>query len=279
MGLRPLDPARWLEPDRHRPAELRRKDELLRTRPGEVVAHLPEAWAASVETRDMVLAELVPELCERDGDRVTDRATGLTVDLAALHPVDAAGRLVQEDLCVMVRRDAGWVLGAASLCFPNRWVLAEKMGVALTAIHDPVPGYAERLATATDRLFDGMRADRPVWRANWSILDRPELFLPDPDTAREHVPAPAADAVGRLLHVRVERQTLRLLPASGGVLFTIRTYVGALEDVVGTSPALAADLAVTVRAVYPESARYRGWTTLRAPMLAWLDAYPHRPPR
>lgn len=38
-------------------------------------------------------------------------------------------------------------------------------------MHEPVPGYASALGTATDDLFARLRPDRPLWRLNWSLLD------------------------------------------------------------------------------------------------------------
>jgi hypothetical protein len=46
-----------------------------------------------------------------------------------MHPLDLAGRVVPDDLC-LVQADADGVprLVAASLCFPSRWRLGEKLG-------------------------------------------------------------------------------------------------------------------------------------------------------
>src|SRR3546814_12081030 len=61
-------------------------------------------------------------------------------------PLDLAGRLVQEDLCLMTAEGGAWRLAAASLCFPSRWRLADQLGRPMAAIHDPVPGFNDRLA-------------------------------------------------------------------------------------------------------------------------------------
>jgi hypothetical protein len=245
MGLRPLDLAHWLEPDAHRDGDLRAKAELLRTRHAEVVATTPAGDAGSQETLELVRADL-----ERRRLSVSETAI-----VAGLHPIDAAGRLVQEDLCVMVREGARdvWVLAAASVCAPSRWRLADKVGADLRGIHAPVPDY-ERIAAPTDRFFDRITLDRPVWRTNWTLLDDPALFQP---TAPADTGTATVDAGAVVL--RVERQTLRLLPHSGAVLFTIRTYddpLGALSD------AATADLDATLAHVDPELIAYRGWQRL-----------------
>jgi dimethylamine monooxygenase subunit A len=140
-----------------------------------------------------------------------------------LHPLDRAGRSTQEDLCLLRRRDDGWYLEAASLCFPSRWRLADKIGRHITEVHGPVHGYAEHLASKIDLLFDRL-TDRPVWRRNWFLYADPALFQPSSPVDGDPI-IEAARALEDMV-VRSERQTLRRLPDDdrGGrwVLFTIR---------------------------------------------------------
>ncbi|MDR2983200.1 MAG: DUF3445 domain-containing protein, partial [Nocardiopsaceae bacterium] len=89
-----------------------------------------------------------PETYRGDGVRLVNRASGETWDIAAsaLHPLDLAGRLVAEDLCLMQASDHNdYRLVGASLCAPNRWRLDDKLGQPLDAIHAPVPGYGQAL--------------------------------------------------------------------------------------------------------------------------------------
>src|SRR6185369_15328865 len=102
-------------------------------------------------------------------------------------------------------------------------------------IHAPVPAYADELAARVDRFLD--RLDRPVWRRNWFIHDSPELHLPEPPV---HLPTPR---VPDDLWLRSERQTLRRLPSTGAVLFTIGTQLVPLTVV---PPALCRRLADAV---------------------------------
>ena len=128
-------------------------------------------------------------------------------------PLELAGRLVQEDLCLMQRGEAGYRLVAAVLCFPAHWRLSDKLGRPLEAIHGPVPGFGERLAATVDRFFASIQVARPVWRVNWSLVDTPDLFLPPEH--RGHPTPISAERAGAELWLRVERQTLRRLPALG----------------------------------------------------------------
>ncbi|MGK2947867.1 MAG: heme-dependent oxidative N-demethylase subunit alpha family protein, partial [Acidimicrobiales bacterium] len=122
MGTRGIAEGDWLAPDHDRERDLAHKAELLRLRHDDVFAALPTPAvdAASLETL-----------------RLVEAATGSTGDPAG-HPLDAAGRLVQEDLCLLVLRDGAPHLDAASLCFPSYWRLADKLGRPLAEVHGPV---------------------------------------------------------------------------------------------------------------------------------------------
>ncbi len=274
MGLRPLDPARWLEVDRLRAVTLAEKRRLLGEVHDRVVAFLPGSEPAGAELLAAILDDLDrhhPGTVVRQGDgTITDCTTGDVVDPAGLHPVDAAGRIVQEDLCVMERRSGAWTLTAASVCFPSRWALAAKVGRDLSAIHAPIPGYAEALGRPTAATFDRLRRDRPVWRLNWTLLDRPDLHLPDPDDGRL-APPPLTDP-GRELWFRVERQTLRRLADRPAITFTIRTYVTSLGDLVNDHSEAADSLRTTLPTVPEDTIAYKGWQGAIGPLLAWLDA-------
>jgi hypothetical protein len=208
MGTRALGSRPWLVADDRRDAELALKARLLSDRHQEVFAARPGSGPAGQET-----LELVEEACSALG-----LAPPGSIDVD--HPLDRAGRLVQEDLCLMAPGADGWTLEAASLCFPSRWRLADKLGRPQADVHGPVEGYRSTLAPRVDRLFDRL-GERIVWRRNWFVHPDPALFQPDRPVGGD--PVIPADRCLVQLFVRSERQTLRRLPTSGWVLFTIRT--------------------------------------------------------
>ena len=65
-------------------------------------------------------------------------------------------------------------------------------------------------------------------------------------------PARAADA----LHVRVERQTLRRLPNSGGMVFTIRLWIDPLSAI-AADPQRLARFAEAWRTAHPDFRAYK----------------------
>lgn len=273
MGLRALEPATWFERGDDFACQLERRRALLDGRHSEVFGALPESLPGQAETLGLVLEHLLqhfPDAYADEDGQVVNRATGERFSHAAFvdRPLELAGRLVQEDLCLMQKGEAGYRLIAAVLCFPSRWRLSDKLGKPLDAIHEPVPGFDQRLAAPVGRFLARLDARHPVWRVNWSLVDTPELFLLPEHRARLCQLAPE-DACERLW-LRVERQTLRRLPATGDVLFTIRTHVERLGEVLD-QPASAAALAARIREMPDAIARYKSIAPVRASLLAWLD--------
>lgn len=274
MGLKPLHLPEWIEINSHFVQELQLKQQLLTDRPTEVFASLPGSEMAQQEALQLLLDHLLyyfPQLYEQQGDRLYNQATQQTWQLSAFaaQPLDLAGRLVQEDLCLLLPQARKYVLSAASVCFPSRWKLQEKIGLPLAAIHQPVPDYAETLERPVDDLFDRLQPNYPGYRWNWSLVDSNQLFLPDACPVSVAHRITAANA-GQQLWLRAERQTLRRLPLSQAVVFTIHTSIFQLAEIL--TPAIARDLAATIRQMPPTTQAYKSITLFRVPLLSYLDA-------
>jgi hypothetical protein len=276
IGLQRLDPAQWIEPDERYAHEMALKDEYLAARHGDVFAAQPGSEPAQREA----LACLTAFLTERYGDRYTLDGSRITtpgervVNPEGLAPLDAAGRLVQDDLCLMERRGGAWILAAASLCFPGGWGLHDKIGRPLLDIHGPVPTFAEALHDRVARIFDNLRWDAPVWRANWQVVPTPALFMYRPGIKQSwRAEALDAQTAGEHLWMRVERQTLRRLPETGAILFTIRTYVDPIAEV-AADPARRDALLTALRGMAEPNEQYSGIRPFRAPLIGWLERQP-----
>jgi len=210
--------------------ELDLKRHLLSERPDDVFAARPEALDASTEVLELVRSwlathhpDLHPEPVAPAEPPGTAPTTGSGGGAGPGPPLDEAGRLVQEDLCVLVEQAGRYQLEAASLCFPSHWRLHEKLGRSLAAIHAPVPHYAEELEAKVDTFFGRLRVDRPVVRRNLSVHSHDDLYRPEPHESPESF-APDASGVDQVW-LRSERQTLVRLPSTGAVLFTIKTQL------------------------------------------------------
>ncbi|UYN98709.1 MAG: DUF3445 domain-containing protein [Devosia sp.] len=276
IGTRPLDPADWLEPDQAMADQLREKHRLFRDQERAVFAQLPGSSAAQAELLALLAGYLparFPERWQRQGPAMHVVPTGATVALDdGASPLAIAARLVQDDLMLLQRQDQGWHLVAASLCFPSSWRLADKIGQRLDAIHTPVPGFGPgtRQAEIMARMFDAMRPETPMIRWNFSLYGDDRLF--HPDSAGPDAPRFGSGQRADPVFLRVERQTLRKLPETGAIAFTIRISIDPIEKLEAHADGakIAASLMDQIAALTPEQLDYKGLSQEKARLLTRL---------
>ena len=267
LGLRARSEAEWLPSNdlfgnrAARAKQIALKKRLLAKHHQDVFSAMPNTNVASDEVLEMVRQHLAAYHNNYAHNEHThnDRMAASDADL---HPLDRAARLVPEDLLLLApfpeaatddKTAVKWHLVAASLCFPAHWVLAEKMNKPLAAIHDPVPHYDERLAGPVDRFFDKMTIGPISARMNWSLQIGTDLFTPH----RAERQAAAGDLDNHQLCLRLENQTLRKLPQTGFVLFTIRTHIEPVSRWKHIPNAID-DLAKMLNDMSPRSQSYKG---------------------
>ena len=156
-------------------------------------------------------------------------------ELAAMLGVEGAlpqaALAAHEDMCLLQRfaeEDYYRLIGAA-VAWPSDWHPGEKIGLPLRALHAPIAGYEEQLATGVDRFMETLRPGPIYARCNWFIAacgERRWIADKPPQEAFAHV---TPENAGKTLFVRSERQTLRRLPQTGAILFTIGIYVEPLS--------------------------------------------------
>jgi len=271
IGLKPLDLTEWLEIDALHMPYLAEKRRLFAERPADVFAEEADTREAQREVLDLIrgwLEEHAPALPRPDG-------------AADAPPLKTASLMVQEDLVLMRRGEDGWRLAAASLCFPSSWSLAEKFGRPLRDIHIPVPGFGPgtRNDIVIGRIFDNLAVDRPVERANWSLQNNPALYHPLSDLERDTRAAARPSRFGSddpvaAAFIRVERQTLRRLPRSGDILFTIRIHLDPMAKLAAhpDRARLAAAFAGQLAALDVAQIDYKGLAADRDRLVAALQA-------
>jgi hypothetical protein len=276
IGLKPLEIAEWIDIDDKLLAYLAEKDRLFAARPDEVFAAEAETTAAQAEVLELLSEHLparFPQIYARHGNEIVIAGAGrVALDAPGVPPLRTAAALVQEDLVLMRRGEAGWRLAAASLCFPSSWALREKFGRPIHEVHGPVPGFGAgtRNAELIARMFDHLRPEMPVIRWNWSLYGDDRLFHPataSPETRRFGEGLWAEN-----VFLRAERQTLRRLPQSRDILFTIRIYVDPLEALERhpQAPVIATALIEQLLALSEEQLAYKGLTLERDRLAARL---------
>ena len=254
MGTRVIDAADCLRVDEFRDQELALRNRLIDEQRDTVVALAAHTAQACEETR-----RLVDDFLGRRQLPVSD---------PALEPLEAASRVVQEDLCLMVNRDGGWHLDAAVLCFPSLWSLTEKFGSRIDVVHQFVPHYETDVSARVDQFFDRLRPGRAVWRRNLSIHPFALLFLPG--VKRQLPEGRPATADGSPYWLRTEFQTLQRLTESDAILFTIKTQLAPI-GVLRSRPDRAAELLAQLNSWSADLHRYKGsGGHVREHVIPWL---------
>lgn len=231
-GVQPLDPETWLLRDDAFGAQMALRDQLISDARDKVLMIDPGADEPAQE-----LLENLTGAIQRDPDYILSgnskaperviRPDGVSVEIDHSDPLATAGRLVQEDLCILQKLGGNHVLTGAILCFPANWTLAEKFMRPLSMIHRTVAPYSDDIARRVDRLFDGIRPGRALWRTNLNFEEDPRLFSPKPET---HVAAVRARTAP---YLRSERQCILRLEKSDAVVFSIHTTIVRREDLSG----------------------------------------------
>ncbi len=219
-GIRPRPVEDWILRDEAFAGQMALRDTLIAKERPRVHELLTEGEAAARELLEMVLNVLATDADYRMGTNVVTRPDGQIIDLDTTLPLVTLGRLVQSDFCILEAGPDGHVMSGAILCFPAGWTLAQKIGRPLDGIHGPVKSYDADVGRRVQRLFDAIRPDQILWRANAHLYDDPTLFAPRTEAMpRPYVGLEAAQ------YVRSERQTLRRLPRTGAVVFGIHSLM------------------------------------------------------
>jgi dimethylamine monooxygenase subunit A len=250
VGLRPIDPQDWLLPDWEADC-------------------LPEKRALIAQQREAVFrcTQGAQPLCTEAADSV-----GAHLHIAAGGDLVAAAVAVSDDLVVMAPApDGGYRAVAAVLCAPTYFSAQEAIGKDLFGLHAPVPDRladgAPGLGRRIGRVFSGLQPNQVLERFNWTLQPGPARYTPSSGPLMAIADtADAADALA-LLHLRVERQTIRKLPQTGAVLFTIRISLDPLSAVFAVDGAKAALVSAWANApAYVRS--YKRWPRMERLMRA-----------
>jgi dimethylamine monooxygenase subunit A len=271
IGLSPMAADEWIEVDEALADYLAEKDRLQLLHPDKVFVEEPDTREAQQEILDSIVAYLraaYPAFYSFKDGRIEIKPAGRSVKLHEpdSRPLLTAARLVQEDLVIMRKGETGWRLAAASLSFPSSWSLRDKFGRPMHEIHAPVPGFSTgtRNAGLIERMFDNLQPGNPVKRYNWSIYSDGQLYHPASSGERGPNPDRA--------FIRVERQTLRKMPISRDILFTIRIHLDPLSAL-NRHPdraRLSMSLASQLSALSPEKLAYKGLTANRDALVEHL---------
>jgi alpha-1,2-mannosyltransferase len=218
---------------------------------------------------------------EKTQTGIINKATHETFDITQRplpeDPMATAARLVQDDLAIMIERpDGEYYLLAGAILLAGFWRLTDKFGMRLSEIHTSgdVPQYESKLEKGMMNFFRRLKPEDPVLRNNYFIQVDDDLAWSQSIGAEdaEVVSWGTAEKNRAIEHhfFRSERQSLRRLPRSGGVVFTIRTYFEPVTAV-AKEPFVPGRLASAIRSWGEDVSRYKGKEKYEDVLLEYLD--------
>lgn len=285
MGLRSIDPTEWIELDsdfpRYHADKAARIDEM-----GEKCVYTdPSAMPAALELLEELtdyLPARYPSLYRRTPVGIDNLWSGESFDITARplaeDPMRTCSRLVQDDLALMLEQpDGQYRLLAGGILLAGFWRLSDKFGMTLADIHTSgdVPHFRERLESGMTKFFQRLRCDTFYSRNNYFV--QVDDCLPwshsigDESSPVVGWATAEKDKAIRHHYFRSERQSLRRLPRTGAVCFTVRTYFLPVTDM-AKEPYVPGRLASAVRSWDGDVARYKGRERYGGVLLEYLDA-------
>lgn len=233
-------------------------------------------------TSSSYLPERYPSMFQRTETGIDNLVTGESLNVTkrplAEDPMAMCARLVQDDLALMIERpDGDYYLLAGAILLAGFWRLEDKFGMRLDEIHTsgPVPQYQEKLQKGMNSFFHRLQPEDPVLRNNYFFQVDDNLAWSDSigaEDSPELVGWNSATKNKPIEHhyFRSERQSLRRLPRSGAVAFTIRTYFEPIMEI-AEEPYVPGRLASALRSWGDDVARYKGKKRYEEVLLEFLD--------
>lgn len=155
-------------------------------------------------------------------------------------------RTIEEDFIILQKDDSQkekphgseYHFKGGVFAFPVGFDPGKLFNKPLSFIHQPVPGYEQKLKPSLNKFFDRLEPGNFVTRSNWFVQAHNYFFV---DELIKEGNAPPRSEMRPLrrenldfekqVHYRSERQVLTRLPKLGAVVFTIRTYLLPMSEI------------------------------------------------
>ncbi|KAJ5917352.1 hypothetical protein N7466_010906 [Penicillium verhagenii] len=284
MGLRSMKFDEWIELDNHYLKFHADKAKRIEERGEKCYGTAPEAMDGAIELLEELcdyLPERYPSMFTKTPTGITNKVTQETFNIVqrplSEDPMATAARLIQDDLALMIEKpDGEYYLLAGAILLAGFWRLSDKFGMPLSEIHTSgdVPQFQEKLERGMKNFFRRLKPEEPVLRNNYFIqVDDQLAWSPSIGSEDAEVVSWNTAEKNRAIEhhfFRSERQSLRRLPRSGAVVFTIRTYFEPITEIV-KEDYVPGRLASAVRSWGDDVSRYKGKEKYQEVLLDYLD--------
>ncbi|KAL0943587.1 mannosyl transferase [Colletotrichum truncatum] len=284
MGLRSVQPDEWIELDNHFPKYHQDKVARIQDRREKCVDTHPDAYPAAMELLEELVQYLpnrYPTMFKRTSVGIDNLWSGESFNIVEKplveDPMAIAAKLVQDDLAIMMERaDGKYYLLAGAILLAGFWSLGDKYGMSLEEIHTSgsVPHYEQKLHNGMASFFKRLRCDQIYSRNNYFIQVDDSLpwswSIGNEDDPVVSWSTAEKDKAIENHYFRSERQSLRRLPKTRAVVFTIRTYFHPITEL-ATEDYVPGRLASAIRSWDDTVANYKGREKYEKVLLEYLD--------
>lgn len=177
---------------------------------------------------------------------------------------------------MLEKEDGQYYLLSGAVLLAGFWRLEDKYGMPLSEIHTSgnVPQYKEKLEKGMLNFFRRLKPEDPVLRNNYFIQVDSDLpwshSIGSEDAEEVSWNTAEKDKAISQHYFRSERQSLRRLPRTGAVVFTIRTYFEPIMEIVKEAY-VPGRLASAIRSWGDDVSVYKGREKYEGVLLEYLD--------
>lgn len=284
MGIRNMNWEEWIELDNEWEKFHSEKLKRIEERGTELYETSPKARGAAYELLDefkRYLPNRYPTLFKATDIGLDNLQTGESFDFrpnpAGEDPILIAAKLTQDDLAIMMEdEDGDYVLESGAIILAGFWRFRDKYQMKLERIHTSgdVPQYETKLKSGMNKFFLRLACDKPVVRNNYFIQTDDNLgwshsIGPESEKIVGWYTAKEVTDVDNLMF-RSERQSLRRLPKSGAVVFTIRTYFLPIVELC-QEPYIPRRLLNGIHSWSDDVEEYKGYSRYKDVLLPYLE--------
>lgn len=164
---------------------------------------------------------------------VTNGKLPLTAPTDRYKTLRKINRNVDEDFMMLLPSPDGdgFSLQSFVWAYPVGFDPQSKLGINLRNLHQPVPGYSEKLVLSMDRYFSRLEPGDVRRRSNWTVATNDKLcergdyhLYPGQEPTETEFEVESC-------RVRCEEQTLFALPKSDGRILSVHLYLYTLQEI------------------------------------------------
>ncbi|TVY40985.1 hypothetical protein LOCC1_G003569 [Lachnellula occidentalis] len=237
MSFNKIEPDWWLEVDNQYASRVKERQELFRQHGSKVLDFLPGSELVCKELMEICLqfyCARYPSYFSLSSDKSTfhNKLLQTDTDIKSIHPLHVLLNNVPEDFGIVLRneKDGMYYFRAGLVCSSLGWNVGTKIGKSLQQIHQAIPDYKEKMSLSMDRFFSKMPTHAPIQRGSWGLEVGTPLFMPPGHPHEKLREIQNADLSIEECNLRVDWQTLRRLPLSGGIVFNFTALFTPVQE-------------------------------------------------